>query len=113
LDIETDCPTWAADGECVRNPRYMSSRCERSCGLCHFRTGAEPSTAGTSGGGGNQQGGGGAIQMIGVEAATALPEVAPDAPLRRERTMVRCDFGFIDIGAGDGATLASLTPFYR
>lgn len=33
-DNYTDCPKWAADGECVINPEYMLYNCAKSCQAC-------------------------------------------------------------------------------
>jgi hypothetical protein len=32
-DTSKQCPTWAASGECTRNPSYMASACALSCRL--------------------------------------------------------------------------------
>jgi ShK domain-like len=33
-DDEADCASWAEDGECGRNQRYMEVYCRKSCGVC-------------------------------------------------------------------------------
>lgn len=33
-DNYTDCPKWAADGECTINPEYMLYNCAKSCQSC-------------------------------------------------------------------------------
>ena len=33
-DMEHECATWAAMGECAFNPDYMLNECERSCMVC-------------------------------------------------------------------------------
>jgi nitrogen fixation-related uncharacterized protein len=33
-DNYTDCPKWAADGECTINPEYMLYNCAKSCQAC-------------------------------------------------------------------------------
>ena len=37
-DADAECPAWATDGECSRNPEYMHAECRKSCGLCRPRT---------------------------------------------------------------------------
>lgn len=32
--LGSDCETWAARGECSKNPNYMHVKCKASCGLC-------------------------------------------------------------------------------
>jgi hypothetical protein len=32
--IESSCFSWAAAGECDKNPTYMHRKCRKSCGLC-------------------------------------------------------------------------------
>lgn len=33
-DDDEQCPSFARDGECQRNPGYMSTRCRKSCNVC-------------------------------------------------------------------------------
>ena len=33
-DIDSNCPSWAASGECENNPSFMMSQCESSCHAC-------------------------------------------------------------------------------
>ena len=31
VDDNANCPTWAAKGECEKNPAFMAGKCKRSC----------------------------------------------------------------------------------
>merc|ERR1712126_430890 len=31
----TQCESWASNGECLRNPNYMKSRCPEACKICN------------------------------------------------------------------------------
>ncbi|KAJ7318904.1 hypothetical protein OS493_037030 [Desmophyllum pertusum] len=33
-DNKTDCPQWAKQGECQKNPCYMNTECMKSCNSC-------------------------------------------------------------------------------
>mmetsp|Transcript_27346 Transcript_27346/g.45595 ORF Transcript_27346/g.45595 Transcript_27346/m.45595 type:complete len:109 (-) Transcript_27346:318-644(-) len=33
-DTNEQCTTWASNGECTKNPSFMSDGCRRSCNLC-------------------------------------------------------------------------------
>merc|ERR1712226_358125 len=33
-DASTNCASWAASGECTKNPSYMNVNCKKSCGQC-------------------------------------------------------------------------------
>lgn len=33
-DSNADCATWAAAGECSRNPSFMNLSCRKSCNKC-------------------------------------------------------------------------------
>lgn len=35
-DENLNCEKWAENGECSRNPEYMTLRCRKSCSFCHF-----------------------------------------------------------------------------
>ena len=35
-DDDDGCKTWAAAGECDKNPDYMLYSCRRSCAVCHY-----------------------------------------------------------------------------
>jgi len=32
--VQSDCPGWVADGECMKNPGFMYKECPGSCGVC-------------------------------------------------------------------------------
>jgi prolyl 4-hydroxylase len=34
IDEETECPRWAGQGECSKNPQYMLINCRKSCESC-------------------------------------------------------------------------------
>jgi hypothetical protein len=34
MDAETSCPSWAKQGQCHANPKFMHTTCKRSCNLC-------------------------------------------------------------------------------
>jgi ShK domain-like len=34
IDAEDQCPQWAAQGECNKNPKYMLVHCRKSCASC-------------------------------------------------------------------------------
>ncbi|CAL4090318.1 unnamed protein product, partial [Meganyctiphanes norvegica] len=34
IDMVPECPGWAADGECEKNPGGMRPNCPKSCGMC-------------------------------------------------------------------------------
>ena len=36
-DTNAECASWAASGECQKNPRYMLSHCTTSCGTCESK----------------------------------------------------------------------------
>eukprot|EP00965_Chrysotila_dentata_P173564 5729942-Pleurochrysis_carterae.AAC.1 len=36
-DTNSDCPSWARQGECEKNPGYMLDACRASCGQCEKR----------------------------------------------------------------------------
>lgn len=33
-DLNTQCAAWAGRGECDKNPKFMHTKCQRSCGKC-------------------------------------------------------------------------------
>ncbi|KAK8378712.1 hypothetical protein O3P69_009429 [Scylla paramamosain] len=40
-DDNSECQYWAAEGECVANPRWMAPHCRRACQQCDFSTTCE------------------------------------------------------------------------
>ena len=40
-DDDSDCPTWAQEGECNSNPEYMHAVCKKSCSRCEAVAGVE------------------------------------------------------------------------
>lgn len=34
IDLQAECPNWAAKGECSNNPQYMLLDCRKSCDSC-------------------------------------------------------------------------------
>lgn len=34
VDTNKECPNWAKNGECEKNPKYMNVGCRLSCGIC-------------------------------------------------------------------------------
>ncbi|XP_048760809.1 cysteine-rich secretory protein LCCL domain-containing 2-like [Ostrea edulis] len=34
-DYDENCNYWATNGECKKNPKFMSPKCRKSCGICH------------------------------------------------------------------------------
>lgn len=43
VDTAWRCSQWAAEGECQRNPPFMSKECKAACGLCDTRSDASTS----------------------------------------------------------------------
>ena len=37
VDLNINCVSWAAKGECTRNSQFMSLECRQSCNLCDER----------------------------------------------------------------------------
>lgn len=56
-DLNRYCYSWSRRGECRRNPDYMLTYCQRSCGVCPSSSGnTEGSGSGTGSGSGGSSG---------------------------------------------------------
>jgi len=47
-DGNGQCASWAATGECARNPGYMSANCKKSCNTCPQSGGSNPAGQGST-----------------------------------------------------------------